>query len=366
MLGSDDQIDTVPCEIQHAGKSRNGTDRWWCRTHGASATGRGGTRLPRCEHHYLGRLPKDVFRYSPTDYPGGVAIWGAVPPIYNTSPYEEKPGIHVHARTEKDGPKCIDRTYDAVIATVSTNLFEYQDVLITKEAAVGYYVSHFLGRQITALRCTHCEALHTDQDYYAVEPHIRHQCNSCGRIFRASTRGISNPVAQYKYYFPQFRQTRSLIIPDRELNIQQSDYLGGVQIWASNPALLWTAEKPEEKGIHIHLYHANARRPVIDNTYSRVTIDGMTLDVTQIHYYMAQKTLSFLGNRIVSLTCPTCQSDHFDEGDWAFYPHEQHLCEHCGRAFKTTGRKRKVVSNPIRRTLELLALQSKRAKEERE
>ncbi len=30
------------------------------------------------------------------------------------------------------------------------------------------------------------------------------------------------------------------------------------------------------------------------------------------------------------LTCPSCQQQHVDKGEWAFRSHRTHLCEFCG------------------------------------
>ena len=51
------------------------------------------------------------------EYQGGVALWGAVPPVYDTTRLPLEHGIHVHARKEGAGLKDIDRTVRAVRLT---------------------------------------------------------------------------------------------------------------------------------------------------------------------------------------------------------------------------------------------------------
>jgi hypothetical protein len=56
-----------------------------------------------------------ILYLNPEDYPGGIAIWGALPAVFNTSACpEEHNGVHVHARVSVGGPKHIDETFDIV------------------------------------------------------------------------------------------------------------------------------------------------------------------------------------------------------------------------------------------------------------
>ena len=59
-------------------------------------------------------LPSETITIEPNDYSGGVAIWGAVPPIYDTTRKPTERGVHVHARKAADGPKEIDATFRSV------------------------------------------------------------------------------------------------------------------------------------------------------------------------------------------------------------------------------------------------------------
>lgn len=336
-----------PCVIEQVGKSRNGAPRWWCRAHGASATARYGARLNECEAAYLTEPAVDCFELTEEDFPGGVGIWGAVEPIYNTSSRQDKPGVHVHARMSSGDEKEIDKTFDAVSLRVKSTLFETQELQITQKTAVAFYVSRFLGRSIKYLFCVHCGEIHLDADYFAVKPHKKHLCHACGRNFQDSERGISNPIVYFRKMRADLNRSREIIRPSRSLDIQQSDYPGGIQIWASNPALLWTSDRPEEEGIHVHLYEDATGLPVVDETFSDVSIDGIKLDVSHVQHLMAQHALSYLKNKVVALRCPACAELHFDRGDYGFNPHKDHVCEHCGTGFETPGRRRLVVSNPL-------------------
>lgn len=47
-------------------------------------------------------------------------------------------------------------------------------------------------------------------------------------------------------------------------------------IWASTLPILWTANRPQQKGIHVHV-NEGAKR-VIDDTFSEVTLNGTLLE----------------------------------------------------------------------------------------
>ena len=62
-----------------------------------------------------------ILSLNPEDYPGGIAIWGALPAVLNTSTYpDDYNGVHVHARINIDGTKDIDRTFDIVRITAQS------------------------------------------------------------------------------------------------------------------------------------------------------------------------------------------------------------------------------------------------------
>ena len=348
------QVITSRCDIKQAGKSRNGKPRWWCMKHGAPATGRYGVRLEECESAHLDIDQLNCLNLDPSLYRGGIGIWGAVPPVFDTTGQTSMPGIHVHARKEEGGPKVIDDNFSVVAMKAQTDLFSSRPVTITHEAAVAQYVANFLGHQVKYLFCVRCGALHLDAGYFATKPHKRHLCHSCGNYFTDSERGISNPIAYFRTLSVDFSRDLRVQSANRAISFSQNAYPGGIQIWASNPALVWTADRQEEEGIHLHAFDGCNEMPVIDNTFSSVCIDGIDLDYRQIAQLMAQKALPHLANKIVSLQCPQCQLPHFDEGMHGVTPHKEHQCKGCGRQFNNPGRRKLTVSNPAIAALELL------------
>jgi hypothetical protein len=334
------------CSIEPVGKQRNGKPRFWCSTHQASATGRYGTRLEACEGAYRDVAERKIVELNPDDYPGGIALWGAVAPVYDTTGLPTEPGIHVHARSDAmDNEKRIDDTFDAVRIRYGRDLLQEHQAVITSEVAVSYYLSRFLKRDMKFLRCPKCSELHLDSGYFAVKAHRRHLCHGCGRYFSDETKAVSNPIAALHAAGVVPMGLLKPIRPDRSLDVRQADYPGGLQVWASNPALIWSADRPEEEGLHVHAYSAG--ECVVDDTFGRVRIDGVELDEKQVQYLMAQQALPHLANKIVSLHCPECHEPHFDLGDCAVFPHIEHDCANCGVSFSSPGQRRMVVSNPF-------------------
>ncbi|WP_459664562.1 hypothetical protein [Novosphingobium sp. 11B] len=356
MSNSDD------CHIYRFAHPDGGRPKYWCLSHNSSATARFGGKLDRCEGAY--RTISEIRRFAldPSSYPGGVALWGAVEPVYDSTGAAVDMGVHVHARRAPGGKKEIDRNYDAVEVVVRKDLLSEEAVLITKETAIAFYISRFLKRKIEHLFCDKCGEPHLDSDWFAVKPHKRHLCHSCNQIFVRDDRSVSNPLSavQFKFGNPVERRPRRA---KKSISIAQSDYPGGLQIWASNPALLWTSRLFEEEGIHVHGWKGRLKgKPDLDDTFDLVEIDGLRLDEDQLRHYMAQNTLAYLRNKVQSVRCPACHRAQFDRGDAAFRPRNVRTCD-CGQTFRAEGRRKLLVSNPFVDTIsELKKLhRSKRA-----
>jgi len=343
-----------PCRIGQVGLARNGRPRWWCPVHGGNATGSHGARLGACEAVTIDADLAGCLNLDPAEYPGGVAIWAALEPIFDTAGRPAEAGIHVHARQKADMGKEIDGTYPAVAVQCAPDLFGTRSLLVTRHAAVSYYISRFMAHQVKHLRCPHCGEVHLDTGRFAIHPHRKHLCQSCGRLFQDNDAAVSNPVAFIRETLGTMNAPPQLVCASERLDIRQADYPGGVQVWASNPAILWTAPRSEQQGIHVHLFKDCEGHPVVDETFGEVAIDGVTLDDGMVRYLMAQQSLPALYGKIESLDCLDCGGPHFDRGELAFEPHGEHICEHCGAGFRARGGLRLSVSNPLASTLERL------------
>jgi Zn-finger nucleic acid-binding protein len=342
------------CRIEQVGRSRSGQPRWWCAVHGGNASGRNGTKLEACDATYVDADLANCLYVDPADYAGGIAVWAALPPVFDTTNRSPVSGIHVHARQELLEGKQIDGTYPAVAVRGRQDLFGERSLLVTCNAAVNYYFSRLVGRRVKHLNCPRCNEVHLDAGWFAVHPHRQHLCQGCGRFFRDHDAAVSNPIAFIREALGDLDSRRQPVRANENLDIRQSDYPGGIQIWASNPAVLWTAPRPEQEGIHVHLFSGSSGPPVIDETFNQVRIDGILLDDAMVHYLMAQQALPHVAGLLEVLCCPNCSGAHVDRDEHAFKPHGEHACEHCGAVFRAPGRRRLSVSNPLLATLERL------------
>ncbi len=343
------------CEIVQVGKRRDGGFRFWCLAHRASATAKYGKQAERCVAADDPEVSDaESVLLNPLQYQGGVALWGAVPAVYDTTIRPIDRGIHVHARGERGGPKLIDQTYRSVKLRVQSDLLNESDLVVGELDAIYFMASSVFNRRMKYVTCTRCGYPHLDKDWFAVHPHKKHLCAGCGRQFSDTEEGIGNPAIRLQQAFEK-GTVRRLVSADRKCKIKQRDYPGGIQIWGSNPAFVWTAEKAEEEGIHVHAFRDDTGSYSIDNTYSEVEIDGITLDADMVRNYMAQAILPHVAGRVVSLACPECGRVHFDREELAYTPHDNHQCEHCGKSFKAPGRLKRTISNPMIAIAKLLA-----------
>ncbi len=341
----------MKCNIVPVGKRRDGGTRFWCLNHKADATAKYGRQSKKCRYADVPPVTdEEHLSLDLSRYPGGVAIWGAAPPIYDTSNLPLARGIHIHARQVEGGDKLIDDTYRSVCITENGKDYE-----ITELDAIYFMVSTIFEIETKYLECPFCEFPHLDKDWFCVHPHRRHLCAGCGKIFSDSELSVGNPMT--RLYKDVLRLPREAPVPSSKLlDITQTDFPGGIQVWGSNPAILWTSGRHEESGIHVHVHSENDPTSLKhDETFGKVIIDGLELDPLMVRTLMAQNCLPHLKRRIVSLQCSNCEAWYFDKGHAAFTPATDRNCLNCGYPVKSKTRLKKVISNPLKQVLNTLA-----------
>lgn len=289
----------IGCDIVEAGKMRNGARRWWCRTHQVHW----GTKADLAAAHSSGNLccsnrsqPMSFVITPPIIRPDDhaeVGVWCSMPPAITSTgvPLRRRPKIHAHARNVVGGEKMLDGLVDALSVQYRAlgDLFggsEDITVNVTPPAAFEFVTALETGRALGYIACKYCGSPHLDIGEFGRIAHTKHLCGNCGRdSIRSSEPLISTPL---KPLYDRFIRDASFRDVDRTLNL---DDFGDASfaVWASTPALLWTANRPQKRGIHVHL-SINGRR-VIDDTFGSIVYRGEELRRADLLTKMIENTL---------------------------------------------------------------------------
>ncbi|WP_213941402.1 hypothetical protein [Pseudomonas sp. dw_612] len=290
----------LPCSIINAGKFRNGAHRWWCTTHqthwGNMADQKlyAESQVMRCANHDQG-MNYVVNPYSiDVDGNAEVGVWCSMPAAISTENIESRaPKIHVHVREVEGGRKLVDRDFLAVSMRYSpeAGLFRNEEIThvqITPPAAFDFV--YCLENNITmgCVNCSHCGYPHLDLAEFARVPHRKHFCGNCGRDSTWSKEAIaSTPL---KPLYEKYAHTLTYVTPGVELDLDLDMYKDCTYtIWASTPAVLWTAKRPQEFGIHVHVHQGRNR--IIDDTFGTVKLNGQYLSRENLVSDMMGRTI---------------------------------------------------------------------------
>jgi hypothetical protein len=332
------------CQVVAVGKRRDGGTRYWCLLHKADATAKYGKPGESCRAAHIRPIQReDILDLDIDKYTGGIALWGAVPAVYDTTRLPMDRGIHVHARLTPTSEKEMDCTFRAV--RILGKCLSTDGILVSELDAIYYMVSSVFGYEMKYVTCSYCGYPHLDRDWFSVHPHRRHLCAGCGKNFTDNSVSVGNPILGVKTACGI--KTHKSRPSEKTLRIKQTDYPAGIQIWGSNPAFLWTGDRTEEEGVHVHAFCEPTDQPTLDETYGVVVIDGVHLDPLMVRLLMAQSSLPSLKDRVLPVTCPHCNTAHFSLGESAFTPLPTHKCTNCSRQFVSSGRLRNTIGNPL-------------------
>lgn len=274
----------LPCDFVHAGKFRAGKERWWCRTHQThwgtkadlEAYGQAGEM--RCANH----AQRMNYVVAPltinVDDHAEVGIWCSLPAAISTAEIKPRPPkIHVHVRETLGARKKIDKDFDAISTLYRTELGLFGNnkitrVNITPPAAFEFVCAVEANLDMSCINCSDCGFPHLDLGDFARTPHRKHFCGNCGRDNTWSTGPIvSTPL---KPLHDRYAKNQKYEEPDRVLDLDA--YPGcNYAVWASTPAIVWTAARPQEFGIHVHVHRGTNR--IIDDTFCEVLLGGERL-----------------------------------------------------------------------------------------
>jgi hypothetical protein len=289
----------LACDIVEAGKMRNGAKRWWCRTHqrhwGTKADFAIARRdsAVRCSNH---TQPMSYVIDPPhirLEDHAEVGIWCSMPPaLTSAGPVKKRrPKVHVHVREQAAGKKVIDQDFEALSLhyNADDDLFantEITKVHVTPPAALEFVLALESGLQMGCISCRDCGCPHLDLGEFARTAHSKHLCGNCGRDNTWSRVPIaSTPL---KPLHDQFSRAATYVNVEKTLNI---DDFPDAQfaLWASTPAVLWTADRAQERGIHVHLGTKEDR--FIDDTFGTVIYRGKSLDREELLAAMVSSTI---------------------------------------------------------------------------
>jgi hypothetical protein len=288
----------LPCDFAHAGKFRHGAERLWCRTHQthwgtkADHESLAATGEMLCANH---TQPMNYVVAPPTINIAQhveVGIWCSLPAALSTAQIPPRPPkIHVHVREKAGEKKVVDRDFQAISTLYSTDLgmFNNQDITrvnITPPAAYDFVFALETGQGLDCINCSTCAYPHLDLGDFARKAHRKHFCGNCGRDSTWSKGPIvSTPL---KPLHDRFAKNLQYETPTRILNLDE--YQGcSYAVWASTPAIVWTAARPQEFGIHVHVHDGNTR--VIDDTFGEVVLGGKPLERATLIQSMFQRTI---------------------------------------------------------------------------
>jgi hypothetical protein len=290
----------LECDIVEAGKMRNGAKRWWCRTHQRHW----GTKVDVATAHRDGAV-RCSNHMQPMSYVidpphirmedhAEVGIWCSMPPALTSKgkPKPRRPKIHVHVREQAAGTKVIDWDFEALSLhyNVDGGMFantEITKVHVTPPAALEFVLALERGLEMGCINCRDCGCPHLDLGEFGRTAHKKHLCGNCGRDNTWSHRPMaSTPL---KPLHDQFSRASNYVDVEKVLNID--DYPGAeFALWASTPAVLWTADRAQERGIHVHL-SMNGNREV-DDTFGTVIYQGEELQRTKLLEVMEANTVT--------------------------------------------------------------------------
>jgi len=285
-LGNDAEL---PCDFAHAGKFRHGAERMWCRTHQTHW----GTKADIASYEQLGEMRcanhQQHMNYviAPLTINLGehaeVGIWCSMPAALSTEVIKPRPPkIHVHVREKPNEKKTVDGDFEAVSVLYNGDLGLFRNdgitrVNITPPAAFEFVRATETGQEMSCINCSHCGYPHLDLGDFARKAHRKHFCGNCGRDSTWSKDPIvSTPL---KPLHDSFAKTLRYVSPDRVLKLD--DYRGArYTVWASTPAIVWTAEREQEFGIHVHIHQGGVR--IVDDTFREVILNGRPLDRSEL------------------------------------------------------------------------------------
>ncbi|MBB5720237.1 hypothetical protein FHR23_003200 [Stakelama sediminis] len=289
----------LACDIVEAGKMRNGAKRWWCRTHQrhwgtkADIANASKSGLVQCSNHmqtmsYVVNPPSIRLE----DH-SEVAISCSLPPAVSSAASHDwlRPKLHIEAWMRDGQRKAIDEILDAMAVEYDPgdDLFsrsEARKVQITPPAAFEFVMGLESGLEMDCINCRNCGHPHLDIGEFGRNPHSKHLCGNCGRD-NTWSRGpiVSTPL---KPLHDRSSHETGFIDAAGVFNLDDQEGFD-FEIRPTVPAIVWTARRPQERGVHVRLFHGNER--IIDKVFNAVIFRGRILQRAALLHEMVSRTI---------------------------------------------------------------------------
>jgi hypothetical protein len=195
-----------------------------------------------------------------------VGLWCSLPAALSTHAIERRPPrLHLHVRPKSGGRKTLDTDIDSLLigaGGVSDLDPQVEGVTITPAIALKF---------ARTLRSNHpCEVSACSRCGYAAIA-----LGSCRDPHRCANCGSERMLASMMPATPRTGSAQAFCTPSRVLDLDRLDGCT-YMIWASTPAVIWTAQRPQEVGIHVHADREGDR--IVDETFASVRLHGKELD----------------------------------------------------------------------------------------
>ena len=199
-----------------------------------------------------------------------VGLWCSLPAAISSRSIKRRPPrLHLHVRPKSGGHKVLDTDVDALF--VSDN--EIENLGITPNIAFDFVRDASSSHRFEVVSCSHC---------HRADLAVRGTFSPIGRRFCSNCGSNQTTGTAFSTLLPALRGTdfaEAFTIPRRVLDLDQLDGCT-YTIWASTPALIWTARRPQEVGIHVHAERGRDR--IVDETFASVRLNGEMLDRTAL------------------------------------------------------------------------------------
>jgi hypothetical protein len=207
-----------------------------------------------------------------------VGLWCSLPAALSSQAIERRPPrLHLHVRPKSGGSKILDTDIDTLFISADGAFdldAQVECVRIAPVLALRFAHTLRSNRPFELSACSRC-------GYASIA------AGNCGAVQRCSNCGSDRVTAAIQCASTGAASAQVFRAPSRVLDL---DHLDGCTytIWASTPALIWTADRPQEVGIHVHADRGIER--IVDETFASVRLDGKELDRSALLEAMIENT----------------------------------------------------------------------------